>query len=55
MEKTESTPEVRFYQDGTQRCAVRPDFVNLQESPAGFGDTDAEALAALEAAEKADA
>lgn len=44
---------VQFSQDGDQRCATRPDFVNLQESHAGFGDTDEEALANLEAVEKA--
>jgi len=29
--------------DGNQWCAVGPDFINLQESPAGFGDTQKEA------------
>lgn len=33
--------------DGNQWCATREDFVDLQESPAGFGDTCLEALAAL--------
>ena len=33
--------------DGDQYCATRFDFVNLQESPAGFGDSAIEALAAL--------
>ena len=33
--------------DGDQFCATRKDFVNLQESPAGFGDTALEALAGL--------
>ena len=33
--------EIRFFQDGTENgrrmwCAVYPDFINLQESPAGF-------------------
>ena len=44
---------VEFSQDGNQRQAVRPGFVNLQESLAGFGDTDEAALADLEAHEKA--
>ncbi len=44
---------VEFSQDGNQRCAVRPGFVNLQESNAGFGDTDAAALADLERVEEA--
>jgi hypothetical protein len=29
----------RVFKDGTAWCATHPDFVNLQESPAGFGDT----------------
>lgn len=29
---------MRVYRDGDQWCAVRDDFVNLQESPAGFGE-----------------
>jgi hypothetical protein len=33
--------------EGNQWCATRQDFVNLQESPAGFGDTVLEALSAL--------
>jgi hypothetical protein len=43
-----------FFQDGNQQCAVRPDFINLQESLAGFGDTNAKALEALEASERED-
>lgn len=35
---------VRLYRDGNQWCATRADFENLQESPAGFGET---ALAAF--------
>ena len=30
---------VRVYLDGNQWCAVHRNFVNLQESHAGFGDT----------------
>lgn len=37
----------KLYRDGNAWCATRKDFVNLQESPAGFGDTAIEALAAL--------
>jgi len=33
--------------DGNQWCATRKDFTNLQESPAGFGDTCLEAMADL--------
>ena len=43
---------VIYSQDGDMRCATRPDFDNLQESPAGFGATDEEALAALEEDER---
>jgi len=39
--------EIRTMQDGGARCAHFADFINLQESPAGFGDTDEEAIAAL--------
>lgn len=38
---------VTYKQDGNQVCAHLNDFVNLQESPAGFGDTEEEALADL--------
>lgn len=37
----------RLYMDGNAWCATRNDFENLQESPAGFGDTAREALTAL--------
>ena len=33
--------------DGSAWCATRSDFINLQESPAGFGNTALEAMAAL--------
>ena len=33
--------------DGNQWCATGPGFTNLQESPAGFGDTALEAMAEL--------
>lgn len=38
---------LRLFKDGDQWCATYDDFVDLQESPAGFGDTALEALAAL--------
>lgn len=38
---------VCYFKDGDQWCCVHADFVNLQESPAGFGDTMDAALAAL--------
>ena len=41
-------PSTRAYMDGDAWCAVHPDFINLQESPAGFGDTPEAARTALE-------
>ena len=40
-------PKVRTFMDGNAWCAVHPDFVDLQESPAGFGTTREEAITAL--------
>jgi len=40
----------RVYMDGDQHCAVMPDFINLQESPAGFGASPEAALVDLTAA-----
>lgn len=40
-------PKVRVFRDGNAWCAVHPDFINLQESAAAFGDTPNEAAAAL--------
>ena len=40
-------PRVRTFMDGNAWAAVKPDFINLQESAAGFGDTKEEAIAAL--------
>lgn len=34
-------PRTRVFRDGNMWCAVMPDFINLQESPAGFGETPA--------------
>lgn len=42
-------PNVRVFKDGNAWVAVHPDFINLQESPAGFGDTAEEALENLKA------
>ena len=39
--------EYVFFMDGDRWCCTLPDFVNLQESPAGFGDTKEAAQAAL--------
>lgn len=40
-------PTVRTFMDGNAWCAVYPDFNNLMESQAGFGDTREQAIAAL--------
>lgn len=37
----------RLFKDGADWCATRADFVNLQESPSGFGATALMALQAL--------
>lgn len=38
---------LRLFKDGTNWCATRADFINLQESSAGFGATCLEALSEL--------
>lgn len=38
---------IRLSQDGNMRCATFADFINLMESPVGFGATDDVAVAAL--------
>lgn len=43
--------EIRFIRDGSMWCAFRPDFENLAESLAGFGDTQDKAEADLIRAE----
>lgn len=43
-------PDTRCFVDGNKWCAVAPDFVNLAESLAGFGDTPEDARNALEKA-----
>ncbi|WP_140803788.1 hypothetical protein [Rhodanobacter glycinis] len=40
-------PRVRTFMDGSAWCAVLPDFINLQESNAGFGETREAAIAQL--------
>lgn len=37
----------KIFLDGNSWCATRKDFINLQESPAGFGHNALEALAEL--------
>ena len=39
--------DVRLRRDGSAWCATKRDFVNLQESPCGFGDTPLEAIEGL--------
>lgn len=46
--------EYHIYLDGASWCAVFSDFVNLQESNAGFGDTPLAALGELIVKEKDD-
>lgn len=43
-------PQRRLYMDGNAWCAVGPHFRNLQLDEAGFADTQAEAVANLNAA-----
>jgi len=38
---------IRVFVDGNKWCAVFMDFINLQESPAGFGNSVAEAVGDL--------
>lgn len=42
---------IKTFRDGDKICAVFDDFINLQESPAAFGDTADEAIAALKSSE----
>lgn len=41
--------DINVFLDGDAWCATKDDFVNLQESPAGFGKTPREAVDALSA------
>jgi hypothetical protein len=45
---TDSPANLTYTRDGNQWRCTRPDFKNLQESPAGFGDTKDDARKALE-------
>jgi len=45
-------PTIRVFKDGDMFCAVRPEFINLQESLAGFGKTKKEAEKSLLDSEK---
>jgi hypothetical protein len=47
-----SATAIRFVRDGNMWCAFMPGFINLQESAAGFGATQAAAKADLRANEK---
>ena len=40
-------PTIRTFKDGDSWCAVTPNFINLQESRAGFGETKEAAIRAL--------
>jgi hypothetical protein len=44
----DENPNYDIFMDGDSICATKKDFINLQESPAGFGDTKAEAISELE-------
>lgn len=48
--ETTLPPQRRLYTDGNVWCAVGPQFRNLAMDKAGFGDTQAEAVANLNAA-----
>lgn len=41
------TPDIYLEKDGDSYYATLEDFINLQESPAGFGDTPGEAFTEL--------
>lgn len=43
LEEEQTKAKMRVYMNGDQWCAVMPDFVDLQASPAGFGGTPDEA------------
>jgi hypothetical protein len=54
MSKREVMP-IRIEKDGSEWCATRSDFVNLQESTAGFGNSPVSALNALMVEERHEA
>lgn len=39
--------KAKVFKDGDKFCATRRDFINIQESPCGFGDTILQALSEL--------
>ena len=43
----DSETRIILKKDGNQWCATYSDFINLQESEAGFGDTQIEAIQEL--------
>lgn len=45
--KAEPIGKPHIRKDGAAWCATHPDFIDLQVSPAGFGDTPEEAVANL--------
>jgi hypothetical protein len=44
LKRLKENDTVRTFMDGDSWCATYWDFYNLQDSPAGFGDTELEAL-----------
>lgn len=46
---TEEEPQIEIFitLDGDKYCATYHDFINLQESPAGFGNTEQTAIQSL--------
>lgn len=44
--------DVSYFRDGDMWCATRPGFINIQESPCGFGDDKEAALKELLIAEE---
>ena len=50
MIETALPPQRRLYMDGNAWCAVGPHFRNLAIDEAGFGDTQSDAVANLNAA-----
>ena len=45
--KVKELLNLKVYMDGNKHCATLPNFENLQESPAGFGDTPRLAIEGL--------
>lgn len=49
---TDKDETINVFMDGDKFCATRRDFINLQESLAGFGDTEKEAIEHLKEGEQ---